>query len=208
MRRESDGLTVFPYSRQKGGATVSTHTEFRVEWKDRLAGAELRSILSKRHKAFIAATAGIVGGVGMALPLVIYGWANATHSALELPMAATAWLLGLGRFTQNGYQWWPIVIGFGLLALYALAHGALFGALADKFLRLGTLPATLGAGLAWGFVSWLFFWYTLLPIARDGAPFRVNAASGLFVAPTWVFLVGFTVLGIATSLTYRTLRRP
>ena len=186
---------------------MSTHTEFRVEWKDRLAGAELRSILSTRHKALIAAAAGLAGGVGMALPIVIYGWANAIHSALELPMAATAWLLGLGRFTQNGYQWWPIVIGFALLALYALAHGALFGVVADRFLRLRSLPETIGAGLAWGFVSWMFFWYTLLPIARDGAPFRVSAASSMFVAPTWVFLVGFTVLGVVTSLTYRALRR-
>ena len=96
---------------------MSTHTEFRVEWKDRLAGAELRSILSTRHKALIA------------------------------------------------------------------------------------------AGFAWGFVSWMFFWYTLLPIARDGAPFRVSAASSMFVAPTWVFLVGFTVLGVVTSVTYRALRR-
>jgi hypothetical protein len=29
-----------------------------------------------------------------AAPLVIYDWAKASHSALELPMAVTAWLFG------------------------------------------------------------------------------------------------------------------
>jgi hypothetical protein len=186
----------------------TTHTEFRVEWKDRLKhGPELRTILSTPRKALIATAAGLAGGLGMAVPLIVYGWANAAHSALELPMAATAWLFGLGHFAQNGYQWWPIVAGIGLLALYALVHGAVFGAVADRFLRLRTLPETIGAGLAWGFVSWMFFWYTRLPIARGGAPFRLTATSNMFVAPTWVFLVGFTMLGIVTSLTYWILHR-
>jgi membrane associated rhomboid family serine protease len=99
------------------------------------------------------------------------------------------------------------VAGIGLLALYALVHGAVFGAVADRFLRLRTLPETIGAGLAWGFVSWMFFWYTLLPIARGGAPFRLTVTSNMFVAPTWVFLVGFSMLGIVTSLTYWILHR-
>jgi hypothetical protein len=186
----------------------TTQTEFRVEWKDRLKhGPELRTVLSTRRKVLIATAAGLAGGLGMAVPIVIYGWANAAHSALELPMAATAWLFGLEHFAQNGYHWWPIVAGMGLLALYALAHGAVFGAVADRFLRLRTIPETLGAGLAWGFVSWMFFWYTVLPIARDGAPFRMSATSSLFVAPTWVFVVGFTVLGVVTSLTYRVMHR-
>jgi hypothetical protein len=79
--------------------------------------------------------------------------------------------------------------------------------MALRFLNLRTLPETLGAGIAWGFVSWLFFWYTLLSIARGGAPFHATAASSSYVAPTWVFLVGFAILGVATSLAYRVLRR-
>ncbi|HVA31981.1 MAG TPA: hypothetical protein VMU58_12010 [Gaiellaceae bacterium] len=181
----------------------TTQTEFRVEWKDRRKhGPELRTVLSTPRKAFIATSAGLAGGIGMAVPIVIYGWATAAHSALELPMAATAWLFGLGHFTQNGYGWWPIVVGVGVLVLYALAHGAVFGAVADRFLRLRTLPETIGAGFAWAFVSWMFFWYTVLPIARDGAPFRTTAVSSVSVAPTWIFLVGFTALGLVTSLTY------
>ena len=189
-------------------STTHSDTEFRVEWKDRLKhGPELRTILSTRRKALIATAAGLVGGLGMALPLFAYDWVTSVHAALELPMAATAWLFGLGYFTENGYQWWPIVVGVGMLSLYALMHGAVFGAIADRFLRLRTIPEAIGAGLAWGFASWMFFWYTLLPIARDGAPFRVTATSSMFVAPTWVFLVGFTMSGLVTALTYWVLSR-
>lgn len=169
--------------------------------------AEVKGVLSARRKALIAVTAGLAGALGMALPIVIYGWANAAHSALELPMAATSWILGLGHFTQNGYQWWSIVVGIVLLTAYGLMHGAIFGAVADRFLRLRTLPETLGAGLAWGFVGWMFFWYTLLPIARGGAPFHATVTSSLFVAPTWVFVVGYAILGLATSLAYFVMRR-
>jgi len=155
------------------------------------------------RNAGIATAAGLAGGLAMGLPLVVYDWVSSAHSALELPMAATAWLFGLEHFTQNGYQWWPIVIGIVALGAYALGHGVVFGGLADRFVRLGTLPETIGVGLAWAFASWLLFWYTLLPIARDGAPFRATAASSLFVAPNWVYIVGFALLGIVTSLGYR-----
>lgn len=56
------------------------------------------------------------------------------------------------------------------------------------------------------FVSWRFFWYTLLPVARDGAPFHATATSTLFVAPTWIFVV-IAGLSLATSLAYGILRR-
>ena len=200
-----------------------THNQFQVEWQDRRLGglSELGIALSTRSKAFIATTIGLTGGLGMALPLVLYGWASSTHSALELPMAASSWMFGLGHFSQNGYQWSSIALGVLLLAAYAIVHGAIFGGFADRFLALATLPEALGVGLAWGCVSWMFFWYTLLPIARAGAPFHATitpivtvwgaptalASSTLFVAPTWVFLVGFAVLGVATSLAYVVLRR-
>lgn len=183
-------------------------SQLRVEWRERRARAgEVAAELPVRGKAVIATTVGMAGGFAMALPIVIYGWAQTGHSALELPMAATSWLFGLGHFAQNGYQWGSIVVGILLLAGYATVHGAIFGGVADRFLRLRTLPETLGAGFAWGFVSWLFFWYTLLPIARGGAPFHATAGSSLFVAPTWVFLVSFAILGVATSLAYWVLRR-
>ncbi len=179
-------------------------SQFRLEWRER-RGA-LRE-LPVRSKAAIATVVGLAGAAGMALPIVLYGWANMSHSALELPMAATAWLFGLGHFAQNGYQWGSIVVGILLLAVYGIVHGAVFGAAADRFLRLQTLSETLGAGFAWGFVSWLFFWYTLLPIARGGAPFHVTAASSLAVAPTWVFVLGFACLGVVTALAYWLPRR-
>lgn len=163
--------------------------------------------LAGTRKAFIAVASGLAGGIGMSLPLVVYDWATDGHSALELFMAPTAWLFGLTHFAQNGYLWWPIVVGAVVLAALWVAFGAVFGAVAERFLALRTLPETLAAGLAWGFASWLFFWYTLLPIARGGAPFHAVAGSSLLVAPIWVFISGFALLGIATSLTYWLLRR-
>lgn len=195
-----------------------THNPLRVEWQDRRLGVltEFGPALSTRTKAFIATATGLTGGLAMALPIVIYGWATSAHSALELPMAATAWVFGLDNFSQNGYDWSSIAVGVLLLAAYGIAHGAIFGGLADRFLRLTTLPEALGVGIAWAFVSWLFFWYTLLPVARGGAPFHAAGAVTAWglptigltmsVAPTWVFLVGFAALGLATSIGYWALR--
>jgi hypothetical protein len=173
--------------------------EFRARMLRGRAAGEPRPAV--RHNAVVATLTGIAGGLAMALPVVIYDWATGAHSALELPMAATAWVFGLGHFTQNGYEWWPIVVGILLLTAYAIVHGAVFGGFADRFLRLRTLPEVMGVGAAWGFVSWLFFWYTLLPIARGGAPF-VAEASGLLVAPVWVFVIAFAVLGVASALAF------
>jgi hypothetical protein len=191
------------------------HSEFDVRLETRRGPFTTVTELPVRAKAAIGTTVGIVGGVAMALTLVVYGWASESHSALELPMAAMAWVFGTSHFTQNGYEWGPIVVGMLLLAGYAIASGAVFGGVADRFLGLRTLPETLGAGLAWGFVSWLFFWYTLLPIAHGGAPFHATLATGalalpvgvISVAPIWVFVLAFAALGVATSVSYWLLAR-
>lgn len=164
-------------------------------------------VTSIPQRAEIALASGLTGGIALLVPFVLYGWLSDEHSALELPMAAIAWLFGLEHFEQNGYAWWPIVLGLILLGALFAAFGAFFGAVADRFLGLITIPETLGAGFAWGFVTWTFFWYMLLPIARDGAPFRATADSSLFVAPSWVWILGFTILGLATSLAYAASRR-
>ncbi len=53
----------------------------------------------------------------------------------------------------------------------------------------------------------MLFWYMLLPIARDGAPFRPTAvAPGRFVAPNWAWILAFTLSGLATGACYRALR--
>jgi|SRR5581483_501558 len=194
-------------------------SQLRLEWRDRTVRAP-GSELAVPSKAAIATTAGIAGILGLALPVVLYDWFSAGHSALELPMAATAWVFGLSHFEQNGYLWGSILVGTLLMIGYGVLHGAVFSGFTDRFLPLETLPETIGAGLAWGFVSWLFFWYTLLPMARGGAPFHatgasllsVFAASNVFgatlsVAPVWVFVVGFAVMGVATALAYRVARR-
>jgi hypothetical protein len=136
------------------------------------------------------------------------GWAKASHSALELPMAVTGWLFGLNHFARNGYHWWPIVIGALFLLAYWALQGLVFAGLADRVYRLRTLAGSLALGAVWSVASWLFFWYMLLPIARDGAPFRVTAAvPTAFVAPSWVWILGFAVSGVVTGGIYRALSR-
>lgn len=145
---------------------------------------------------------GLVGGGLLALPLVVYDWARAAHSALELPMAATGWLFGLEHFVQNEYRWWPIVIGAAFLALYCVLSGLVFAGIADRVLALSTWAGSIAAGLAWGVLSFMVFWTVLLPIARDGAPFRATTLSTTAVAPTWVWVLSFVLLGVGSGITF------
>jgi hypothetical protein len=154
---------------------------------------------------------GLFGGLAMAAPLVVWDWARSSHVALELPMAATAWLFGLEHFSHESYLAWPILIGSVLFAAYWVLSGLVFTWLADR-LGVARPAASIAAGLAWGFVSFIFFWDMLLPIARDGAPFRVPGGAAdlfvepTFVAPNWVWILGFTLLGLVTGACYAALR--
>ena len=145
---------------------------------------------------------GLAGGIALGVPLVCYDWANGSHSALELPMAVTGWLFGLEHFAQNGYRWWPIVVGALFLALYAAVNGVAFAWLAERVYRIRALVGALAAGAAWSFVSFLLAWYVVLALARDGAPFRATLTSSLAVAPTWVWVVGFVAFGMTTALVH------
>ena len=88
---------------------------------------------------------GLVGGLILAVPLVIYDWAKASHSALELPMAVTGWLFGLEHFVRNGYDWWSIVIGALFLVAYWAAMGVVFAGLAERVYRVRTLAGSVGS---------------------------------------------------------------
>jgi hypothetical protein len=151
---------------------------------------------------------GLIGGIALAVPLVIWDWIHTGHKALELPMAATAWLFGLSHFSNVQNHWWSIVLGVALFAVYFALSGAAFAGLADRTFRLTRPVSLVVAGAAWSFVSFLFFWYTVLPIARDGAPFRTqDVAPNLFVAANWVWILGFAVFGVVTACAYTALRR-
>jgi hypothetical protein len=151
--------------------------------------------------------AGLIGGVALAAPIVIYDWASSAHKAFELLTAPTAWLFGLEHFSNTGYNAWPLVIGLALLAGYSALSGLVFTGLADRVFGVARPLQSIGAGLAWSFVSFVFFWDMLLPIARDGAPFRAVAGTAQpFVAPNWVWILGFTLLGLATGVCYAALR--
>ncbi len=160
---------------------------------------------ARRRLLWAGLAAGIAGGLVAWIPLLVYDWARGDHSALEAPMAVTGWLFGLEHFGQNTYHWWPIVIGALFMAAYFGLHGWAYAGLADRVYRVRTLAGSLALGAAWSFASFMLFWYMVLPIARDGAPFRPTAA-GEFVAPAWVWIVGFAVSGIATALAYHGLR--
>jgi hypothetical protein len=156
----------------------------------------------------VGAGAGLAGLVVLAAPPVIYDWAKASHSALELPMAVTGWLFGLDHFARNGYHWWPIVIGAVILAAYCAILGVAFVGLADRVYRIRSLAGGLALGAAWSIASFLFFWDMLLPIARDGAPFRATTvAPAAFVAPDWVWILAFALSGLGTGIAYRLLAR-
>jgi len=163
--------------------------------------------MGTRRLTIVGLASGVGGGLALAAPLVIYDWVKGNHSALELPMSVTAWLFGLGHYARNGYHWWPIVIGALLLLVYWGAQGLAFAGIANRVYQVRTLMGSLALGGVWSFVSFMFFWYMLLPIARDGAPFRMTAvAPGAFVAPNWVWILGFTLFGFTTGLCYRALR--
>jgi hypothetical protein len=38
---------------------------------------------------------GLLGGLMMTVPLLLWDWVKSSHLALELPAAATSWLFGL-----------------------------------------------------------------------------------------------------------------
>jgi len=181
---------------------MATHVEIPV----RTTGSSFRAVARPRR---IGAGVGIglVGALFMAAPLVIYDWVNSAHAALELPMAVTGWLFGLDRFVQNGYHWWPIVIGAVLLIAYWMVSGLAFERLVDGAFAVRSLAGSLATGFAWGITGFVTFWYVLLAIARDGAPFRATAVSSAFVAPNWVWILGFVAAGLASGLTYFALRR-
>lgn len=151
--------------------------------------------------------AGLLGGVAMAITLILWDWVHSGHLALELPMATTAWLFGLDHLSHHTYFIGSIVVGFVFLCLYWVASGLVFTGLADRLLGITTLARSLATGAAWSFLSFVFFWNMLLPVARDGAPFRETfVAPGLFVAPDWVWIVAFVALGLATGASYAALR--
>lgn len=150
---------------------------------------------------------GLFGGIALAIPIVIWDWAHSAHKAFELPMAATAWLFGLQHFSHDSYLAWPLVIGVALLTGYVALSGIFFTGIADRVFGLARPVSSLAAGFAWGFVNFMFFWYMLLPIARDGAPFRAApGVAGIGVAPNWVWILGFTLLGLVTGACYAALR--
>ncbi len=176
----------------------------RATIEDRRVGARR---LAPGEWLAVGLGSGLLGGVALAAPIVIWDWVRSGHLALELPMAATAWLFGLQHFSHTQYLAWPLVIGIALLAGYAALSGIVFTGLADRVFGVTRPLASAAAGLAWAFVSFIFFWDMLLPIARDGAPFRAAPGAGhLFVAPPWVWILGFTLLGIVTGTFYSALR--
>jgi hypothetical protein len=156
----------------------------------------------------IGIVSGLFGGAALAAPLLVWDWIRTGHRALELPMAVTSWPFGLQHFSHTQNLWWPIVIGAALIAFYAVVSGVVFAFVADRVFGLDGLVPSLAGGAAWSLVNFLFVWDMLLPIARDGTPLRTTLLHpALFVAPNWVWILGFTVFGLVMGATYATLHR-
>ena len=150
---------------------------------------------------------GLFGGLALIVPVALWDWARSGHEAFELPMAATAWIFGLQHFSQEIYLAWPMLVGGVLLAAGSALAGLAFTGLADRVFALRGLPASVAGGLAWAFLSFVFFWDVLLSLGRDGAPLRATTGSRAFVAPNWVWILGFALLGLVTGIGYWRFRR-
>ena len=158
---------------------------------------------ARRDLSVDGIVSGLAGGVALAIPLLVWDWAHAAHRALELPMGVTAWVFGLQHFSHAQNLWWPIVLGAALLGVYAAISGLAFAGLADRVFALESPVSSIVGGAAWGFVSFIFGWYMLLPIARDGAPLRPTTVEPtLFVASNWVWILGYTLSGLMTGAVY------
>jgi hypothetical protein len=167
-----------------------------------------RELLAGRGLLTVGVVSGLLGGLVMAVPVVIWDWVRTSHRALELPMATTAWLFGTEHFSRFENLWGPIVVGAVLLAAFWAASGVAFAAFADRVSRPNRMAWTIAAGGIWSFATFIFSWYMLLPIARDGAPFRTTAVDRtLFTAPNWAWILGFALSGFAMAWCYAVLER-
>ena len=115
--------------------------------------------LSSRGVVAVGVTAGLLGGIALAAPVVIWDWVRTGQRALELPMAATSWLFGLDHFSHDENLWGSIVLGAILLAVYWAMSGIAFTALAERVEPPLGVAWAIVAGAAWSFASFIFFWY-------------------------------------------------
>jgi hypothetical protein len=190
---------------------VETHAEVTHQARRRRLATSTpqRQPFAAREWLVVGWGAGLIGGLAMAIPLIVWDWVRSSHLALELPTATTSWLFGLEHFSHTTYRGGPLVIGAAFLCLYWIVSGVAFAGFADRLYHITTMGKSLVAGAVWSFVSFMLFWYMILPIARDGAPFRATAAlPGLFVAPNWVWILSFTGFGLVTGAAYAALRSP
>ncbi len=155
----------------------------------------------KARTALVGLGCAAFSGAVLALTFILWDWTHGAHSALEYPMAVSGWLFGTNHFTPNGYQAWPIVVGALFLLGYFAVSGIAFAALAERVYHVRTLAGGLALGAVWSFFSWMLAWYMVLPIARDGAPIGGPAGAGQ-VAPSWVWILGYTAFGLAAGLAY------
>src|SRR5713226_7227756 len=137
---------------------MEAHPQFLHRLREHVPHLHLtsREATSTGRLTMVGLASGVGGGLVMAAPLVIYDWVKASHSALELPMAVTAWLFGLDHYVRNGYHWWPIVTGALFLLAYWGIQGLAFAGIADRVYRVRTLIGSLTLGGVWSFVSFMF----------------------------------------------------
>ena len=163
--------------------------------------------LTPREWFAIGLGSGLFGGLALVAPIVVWDWIRSGHETGEVAMGVTAWVFGLEHFSHELYRAGPMLVGGVLLATCSAVGGLVFTGLADRVYGLERPFPSLAGGVAWAFVSFVFFWDMLLPIGRDGAPLRGTTGTRGFVAPNWVWILGFALLGFVTAFCYWRLRR-
>ena len=136
----------------------------------------------------------------MAAPLVIWDWIRTSPSrARAPPTATTSWLSAFGHFSHQTYRLWPIVVGVVFLAAYWAVSGIAFTGLADRVYHVTTLGRASSREPCGASSTSSSSGTCCADRARRFAFRATAAAPQLFVAPNWVWILAFTLFGLASG---------
>ena len=139
------------------------------------------------------AVAGIIGGLAMAVLLLILTVARGGDAWVALKGAGTPFLGR--RAALPGFDGVAVLVGLLCHLAVSTIWGALFGTIVYG---LGAGPTML-MGLVWGFVVWLGMYYVVLPIAGMGQVAEQT--------PKWQGILPHEVFGLFLGLGFLPFQR-